>query len=198
MLYGPSTGHAGGRRAGADHAGHELPSRTSPPVGVLQPPTALAAAAWLARPCRFCLGVRRGRRSRKGGFIVITRTWGHGDLLPEFGPTCACRLRAANNMPCCAAHWFVQAVPHRSRSSRPTPTARCTTRNSGRRPGTRTASVVLYPDQPDLGFALQRAAAGPDTPGRHRHCACNKARPRSCLVCMLRHAAFAADPPTAE
>jgi hypothetical protein len=61
--------------------------------------------------------------------------------------------------------------------------------------------VVLYPEQPDLGFAVQHAPR-PDTeypwqapPLRLQHGAATLV-PMGCA--MLRHAAFAADPPTAE
>jgi hypothetical protein len=211
MLYGPGavdTQVAGARVQITQHTNYPFEDEIRLQVAC-QPPTALALhlrrPGW-ATTVSVCVQGRTVDGVREeGGFIVIDRTWGADEritlgfgaavrMLPYAGGEQHAVLRGALQ--------FVQPVPHRSRALKTYAGSALHDQELWPAdPAQAQSPVVLHTGQPDLGFTVQHAPRS-DTehpwqapPLRLQQGAATLV-PMGCA--MLRRAAFAADPPTAE
>lgn len=211
MLYGPSTLDtpvAGAQVQITQDTNYPFEDEVRLLVNC-QPPTALSLhlrrPGWATTVSVSVRGRAVDDAREEGGFIVITRTWGHGDpVCLRFGADVRLQAYAGGEQHAVlrGALQFVQAVPHRSRVLKTYADSAVHDQELWPAdPAHAQPPVVLYPDQPDLSFAVQHAPR-PDTeypwqapPLRLQQGAATLV-PMGCA--MLRHAAFAADPPTAE
>lgn len=211
MLYGPSrldTWVAGARMQITQDTNYPFEDEIRLRVSC-QPPMVLSLhlrrPGWATSVTVSVQGRAVDEAREEGGFIVVTRAWGKDDAVClRFGTDVRLQAYAGGEQHAVrrGALQFVQAVPHRSKVLRTYADSALHDQELWPAdPAQAMPPVVLYPDRPDLGFAVQHAPR-PDTedpwqaPPLRLHQGAATLVPMGCA--MLRQAAFAAEPPTAE